>query len=117
MKTDIQDRWTTALRSGKYSQARGKLIRDGGFCCLGVLCDLHSIETGTPWIGTAYRLNNSSLPPEVMEWAGLKPNDPNVHVMYRQGDYQGLEETTLTTLNDDNELNFDQIANIIEEEL
>lgn len=116
MKEDIRDQWTAALRSGKYSQARGKLIRDGGFCCLGVLCDLHSIETGTPWKGNAYRLNDSSLPNEVMEWAGLKLNDPNVHVVKRD-EWAHEEDTTLTTLNDEDEYDFEQIADIIEEEL
>ena len=62
MRIDIRNQWTAALRSGKYSQIRGRLLRDGGFCCLGVLCDLHSIVTGTPWKGYSYRLNDSSLP-------------------------------------------------------
>lgn len=117
MKEDIRDQWTAALRSGKYSQTRGKLIRDGEFCCLGVLCDLHSIETGTPWKGNTYYLNDSSLPTEVMIWAGLNLNDPNVYVSYRVEGEGGEEETTLTTLNDEIEYDFDQIANIIEEEL
>jgi hypothetical protein len=31
-----------ALRSGAYKQATGALRKDGGFCCLGVACDLYS---------------------------------------------------------------------------
>ena len=36
----LRTTWTTALRSGKYQQARRRLRDDGGFCCLGVLCDV-----------------------------------------------------------------------------
>ncbi len=32
--------WIAALRSGKYKQARGKLKKDGGYCCLGVYCEI-----------------------------------------------------------------------------
>jgi len=117
MKEDIRNRWTAALRSGKYSQVKGQLIKDGGFCCLGVLCDLHSIETGRPWIGSAYLGVAHSLPEMVLRWAGLKPNEPNVHVMNKPVNYVDLEETTLITLNDEDGWDFDQIANIIEEEL
>lgn len=41
----VKRRWLTALRSGKYKQARGRLVRPTkkggvGYCCLGVLCDI-----------------------------------------------------------------------------
>lgn len=32
--------WATALRSGKYIQGQGYLLKDGKYCCLGVACDL-----------------------------------------------------------------------------
>lgn len=32
--------WITVLRSGKFKQAKGKLQRDEGYCCLGVACEL-----------------------------------------------------------------------------
>lgn len=32
--------WTAALRSGEYRQGRRRLVTaDGGYCCLGVLCE------------------------------------------------------------------------------
>ena len=47
MKKDMLDKWMAALRSGKYPQAAEALRKkpsdeypDGGYCCLGVLCDL-----------------------------------------------------------------------------
>lgn len=50
------DRWLTALRSGEYSQAKGRLRKGDeknfGYCCLGVLVDLEApndpyLRTGT----------------------------------------------------------------------
>jgi hypothetical protein len=33
-------KWVAALRSGKYRQGTGRLrTKDGGYCCLGVLCE------------------------------------------------------------------------------
>ena len=32
--------WIAALRSGKYTQGRGFLCRDGRHCVIGVACDL-----------------------------------------------------------------------------
>jgi hypothetical protein len=44
MTPDQKEAWTTALRSGNFSQVRGALEkRNQGFCCLGVfakVCDL-----------------------------------------------------------------------------
>ena len=52
----------------------------------------------------------------MLRWAGLKLNDPNVHVVKRN-EWEHEDETTLTTLNDEDEYDFEQIADIIEEEL
>lgn len=48
MKPDVKARWVEALRSGRYTQARGAL-RDaaGGHCCLGVLADIAGIDWST----------------------------------------------------------------------
>jgi hypothetical protein len=41
MKQEWKDKWTAALRSGKYKQGKGKLRNfDNTYCCLGVLCDI-----------------------------------------------------------------------------
>lgn len=51
MDADIKRKWVDALRSGKYKQARGKLKnRAGGFCCLGVLCDIVGVKP--EWVST-----------------------------------------------------------------
>lgn len=52
-------KWTAALRSGEYQQARGRLHYNTlagvpSFCCLGVACDLTKSGEWTP--GGAYRI-------------------------------------------------------------
>lgn len=80
MNPEIKARWVAALRSGEYQQTRGRLrtLAGSGFCCLGVLCDLHSAAAGGTWFLVGYDepkhcyMNNAgSLPQEVRTWAGL----------------------------------------------
>ena len=44
--------WLEALRSGKYKQTKNTLRTPEGFCCLGVLCDIHDKHQSrsTAWI-------------------------------------------------------------------
>lgn len=42
MKHSIKKKWIAALRSGDYTQCKGKLRSKNEFCCLGVLCNLHA---------------------------------------------------------------------------
>jgi hypothetical protein len=90
MKEDIAKIWVEALRSGKYKQAMGTLERynHGKItnCCLGVLCDL-AVQAGVterqpPDViqikQDYYRVGfskghwyGSTLPPDVMAWAGV----------------------------------------------
>lgn len=69
MDTALKDRWLEALRSGKYTQGKAALCRNGQFCCLGVLADIEGAlveppngkydtgqrvvldEGGSPWSG------------------------------------------------------------------
>lgn len=78
MNQEIKARWVTALRSGEYKQGIGMLRRENGdFCCLGVLCDLHSKETGNEWYTEKlfsyfyYLQNKKVLPVKVQEWSGV----------------------------------------------
>jgi len=38
--TEAQQLWVDALRSGKYEQTTGQLLKDGRYCCLGVACEV-----------------------------------------------------------------------------
>lgn len=85
MNKQIKARWIKALRSGKYKQGVGVLrTEDNKYCCLGVLCDLHSKSTGTKWKKTIdsdfpweYLDTDIDLPLEVREWANLPINPDN----------------------------------------
>jgi len=93
MKQEIQERWSAALRSDAYEQARGTLHRtridlgiDGdnntvGWCCLGVMCDLayrdkvvtRKTQEYDDESFDMYGEDNDSayLPREVSKWAGI----------------------------------------------
>ena len=101
MNAEIKQQWVEALRSGEYKQGKDYLRRDGEYCCLGVLCDLHAQATGYRWDqntrSNTYRNADLYAPDEVLDWAGLT-------------DQQGR---VLATLNDGN-ANFNAIAFAIE---
>lgn len=113
MNKRIKKKWVAALRSGKYKQAHGVLREINafgtttGFCCLGVLCNLHAIEH--PKIAKKeknpkyYMGEKETLPLAVAKWAGIDP----------YGIIKGY--TDLVTLNDFDGRSFKYIANVIEE--
>ena len=110
MNADVKQDWIEALRSGEFSQSRSQLRDFDGHCCLGVLCELHSRATGTPWKRTdtgGYRYLGSQtlLPEEVRVWAGLPDCNPIVGTDVRE---------PLTALNDFGK-SFAHIAEQIEE--
>lgn len=119
MNREIRDRWIAALRSGKYQQGKYSLRRDERYCCLGVLCELAVqdgiIERYDPLNDHVYDFgdengsSNGALPPTVVRWAGLHDSIPLVRFA---GNEHGL-----ASLNDSIGLNFNQIAQIIEQQL
>jgi hypothetical protein len=97
-----------ALRSGGYKQARGRLQNTGGFCCLGVMCDVYEKETGNRLERTpSGLLYGTSLISHVgvREWVGLKAN-------------RGWNDTneSLVEINDRTDSSFAYIADFIESE-
>jgi len=44
LPADFKAKWVEALRSGDYEQGDYALRSVGGFCCLGVACDLSGVE-------------------------------------------------------------------------
>jgi hypothetical protein len=137
MNPDVKQKWIAALRSGDYKQTREQLRRRNSYCCLGVLTDLYDknkVESKDCWCGNSYSYTNGEakckanllLPPPVMEWAGLEASNPNVEYPTRIGwtdtpdqcNKMSLEPdfASLAYLNDSEKLNFNQIADIIEEQ-
>lgn len=67
-------------------------------------------------------VHNGTLPREVVEWAGLNDDDPLLYAVVTEEDDYGREqeveaERNITALNDDNDLSFDQIAKLIDDQL
>lgn len=136
MNKQIKAEWVAALRSGEYKQGVQLLRQGDQFCCLGVLCDLHrkahqnkgEDDTVNNWFPTrnpemddapcfSYRYGNiTSLPDAVSSWCGLQGCDPFVQRIVSSEDYDVTENGTLSLFND-NGATFDQIADIIEEQL
>ena len=128
LKADIKDRWVNALRGGNYKQGKGCLLDEyGNYCCLGVLCDLYMKETGeqVTWenqcdgFGDVTQIASflgytTILPETIREWAGLNEQSPSV--MYTDMDGEGGYRM-LSTLNDNHDASFDELAELIEEQL
>jgi len=138
--------WIEALRSGKYTQGNSRLRdREGGYCCLGVACDLVTklpyLEGFMQWVETYKKealfldVNNHNtnylLIPKSIQFDGL----PKHHILeHDSGEEYGIQveipynllnksgidsfcKTTLADLNDVHEFTFEQIADVIEKYL
>ena len=136
MDQQIKAEWVAALRSGGYKQGVHFLRQDDKFCCLGVLCDLHhkahqkegEDDTINSWFPTinpdiddapcfSYRYGNTtSLPSVVVDWCGLHSCDPPVQRIASFENDHVTQDGTLSLFNDQG-ATFDQIADIIEEQL
>jgi len=119
MKQEVMEKWTQALESGEYKRAKGVLkSKTGGFCCLGVLCELHSKETGQQWDHTSnsrfYFDERFNLPNVVKDWAGMDNGQTrDCSVMYTNK--KGREFRSLVDINDETKKTFKDIAGIIKE--
>ena len=115
MNSEWKAKWIAALRSGKYTQAKGSLKNGGGHCCLGVLCDITKMKwmsCSIPNSKDAYMcLDNAyDLPKKVMDMVGLEQNNPTVEV---EVDDETLDTISLAEFNDASH-SFKEIANLIE---
>jgi hypothetical protein len=83
-----RSRWATALYSGAYIQGRGKLLKDGKYCCLGVACEVFRPELGIlswegyPDEGMIFEIDGDqsslSLPDSLRRYLGLSANAQNL---------------------------------------
>lgn len=132
MLEDVKNKWVAALRSGEYEQCT-KFLFDGksSYCCLGVLCKVlggsftpvkhPGLQPGDPsrikWQvvlpdGTV-TMKANILPEQITVMAGMrKGNDCGTYLIDRKAN----RHSSLTDDNDQRRLNFDRIADIIEEE-
>lgn len=125
MKEDIKELWVNALPS--YKQDQDRLRTSYGFCCLGVLCDLYLKEMGEGWVIDVYKgldgryvnyymndYENEFLPKEVMDWAGLSCNNPNVEYQFDGDDVPN--SYPISDLNDMG-VDFETISKVIQDQL
>lgn len=140
MKREDRDKWVAALRSGEYVQTQGLLRRDepdgdgnpAGYCCLGVgvdVLDLARWDGETYWFAVEdYERQGSNEEAEWPTWLQMETNlntpvENLAHlcpVQNRQllpramqdGDMVAIHDQ-LASLNDQG-LNFEQIADVIE---
>ncbi len=103
MNADIKAKWLEALRSNNYKQTQHALKDERGHCVMGVLCDLYEEATGEEGFG-----DYDEIPSRVLAWAGL-PN--SLEVKYAGG------SALLYELNDNAELDFLELADLIEASL
>ena len=125
MNLEVKKLWIEALRSDEYKQGRHALCSMGAsgvkeFCCLGVLVDLYIKKTKSRcyWrpilvLGLAHRY----LPYGIsLDWqTGSLPDEEKFKRWI--GEIIPSVEHTLVNLNDTRQLNFDEIADWIEEHL
>lgn len=110
MKRSIARRWASALDSGEYKQTVGRLRDDEGFCCIGVLCNIHAQDN--PEIAAketdmySYLGCEEEAPEEVLEWSGMKEPEGELPERIRG-------HMCLTGLNDNAQMSFPEIAKII----
>ena len=111
MNSRVKKQWLAALRSGTYGQGTAALRFENTFCCLGVLCDLHSKVAFVGWeydeaTGIHRYLGETMiLPRPVCEWAGLDEQNPRAL------------KAGLTAHNDVKLRSFVRLARIIERNL
>lgn len=118
MNKEVKAKWIEALCSGKYKQTEGQLRDNGGFCCLGVLCDISGLDEWKTLGGNKldiYMGESGELPSAVTEWAGFRDDGDGDDVLDDGYDpYISALDVSLAGLNDEGR-DFESIAKIIEE--
>lgn len=142
MNQEIKTKWLEALASGKYSKGKRTLkytFSEGQtkYCCLGVLCELHSEITGEgKWENdgenvrryiVGERRDSKVLPWNVVKWADLKDRagtitldkgDQNKLVARNLVSILGCGDPFITEINDNSERDdFEDVIPLIEKYL
>lgn len=103
------NKWVESLRSGRFKKSKGFLFDGKGFCCLGVLC----ISEGCDRIDIEnQKILDRSMRNLIFGSVGLFPRNCSVTSMTGG---ENIEHYSLAALNDNSELTFSQIADVIEE--
>ena len=115
--------WIEALRSHTYIQTISCLHNRGGYCCLGVACDV-AIKNGVALdfkedFATGIYLYDDTydiLPEKVRKYMGLATVSGLFEDQHEAYNIDSTSPTSLILCNDEYYLTFDQIADIIEQQ-
>ena len=110
MSIELQREWVEALRSGKYKQETGALHIAGGYCCLGVLCEVLTEKGKLSRSGNWYELDTQEEGTLTMESSLAYP-------LLKMIGIDAELESRLIAMNDDEERTFPEIAAFIEEKV
>lgn len=130
----IREKWLPALRSGEYKQGKS-FLRDehDQFCCLGVACDVIANENlieGVGWsndsgtygpvhefgkLDDLYTLRGGTLPPLVVRFLGITGQGKLARPI--PGKNGRGTFSSLAQLNDYGDLDFHELADVIEQAL
>jgi hypothetical protein len=106
MKRSIARKWAAALASGEYKQGFGQLRKGDKFCALGTLCNLHAQEhpevAAKEKVKSRYLGEETMLPTQVVEWAGMNSSDGKINW-----------RASIIDLNDEDKMSFPEIAKVI----
>lgn len=130
MDAEVKQRWVAALRSGEYLQDAGYLHNRGGYCCLGVLCDVENVVVwDDPFIDVEGKFNVAdydTLPPVDYQVRFGLADAPSSELreaankFVEDGDFLlGVPDSVamLLAAMNDNGASFEQIADFIETHL
>lgn len=123
---EVKAKWLAALRSGEYRQATGRLHKlptettEGGYCCLGVLCNIMGAEESPSETGKSHAIltyegtsSGDTLPRALAEKVGISAGGALNSAVRGDDD---CSYYTLWELNDCAGFDFNQIAAVIEEQ-
>lgn len=114
MNPQVKKKWIDALRSGHYKQGFEVLRyeEDKTYCCLGVLSDLYFQSHQLEWD----YFPSEELPcNRVCKWAGIDSNPTVITKTIKVG-IPVVMKNSLAEFNDEGH-SFEEIANLIEEQL
>ena len=107
MKRSLFNQWIESLRSGNYNQTTEVLRDDGGFCCIGVLGDIHP--------ATHWESNDLFQPLPGYEESDVPCDDTELTEEFLQTLNLPVEtQKDLVRLNDEDNASFEYIAEYLE---
>ena len=127
MKPEIKQRWVDALRSENYKQCYFALKEEDRFCVIGVLCDVLKNDINGFWDENDCFICQDEYfeceeivyyhpPNKLFLYCGVEPSEQNRYY-FQLVKYGDNSECRLINLNDIDRLTFNQLADLIEEQL